>query len=229
MIQIIHGDDILSSRKFFLDKRQQATNVHTLDGVTVTLTDLMQAFSGSSLFGSNENFFIEDLLSKRKSSKEVDELIDFLQTQQDTFIVLWESKLISPKQLKTLEKASVQEFKIPVVVFSFLDNLRPNNTTQLIRLYHEILIHQDAQYVLTMLLRQVRILLALSDPSEQTISEVAKLAPWQKGKLHKQAQLFSLKHLRTLHEKLFALEYGQKTGTLSLPVSEAIDFFLTSI
>lgn len=229
MLTLIHGDDIASSRNYYIAERQKAAEKKIVDGNTITLTDLMQIFSGNGLFGDQETIFIEELVSKRKSSKDIDELTTFLSEQTDAPIFVWESKTLTPKQIGNFKKATVKEFKIPTVVFAFLDSLKPGNTIHMLKLYHEILAQEDAMYVLVMLMRQIRILLALSDPTQPTISEVSRMAPWQKGKLQKQAQWFSQSLLLQLHEKLFQLEYGQKTGNLPLPLTDAIDFLLTSL
>lgn len=229
MLTLIHGDDTAASRNYYLTERQKSTEKKIIDGTTTTLTDLMQILSGNGLFGDQETIFIEELFSKRKSTKDIEELTNFLSDQADAQIFVWESKTLTPKQIGSFKKAVVKEFKIPSVVFAFLDSIKPGNTKIMIKLYHDILAQEDAMYVLVMLMRQVRILLALNDPSEQTISEVSRMAPWQKNKMQKQAQWFGKEKLLQLHDRLFGLEYGQKTGNLPLPLTDAIDFLLTSL
>jgi len=78
-----------------------------------------------------------------------------------------------------------------------------------------------------MLQRQFRILLALSEPSENVpIDELIRLAPWQTGKLERQALSFDLETLKKIYRKLYEIETGQKTGTLPLSLSQSIDFLL---
>jgi hypothetical protein len=232
MLTLIHGDDTNASRNYYLSLREKASEKKIIDGNTITLTDLMQIFSGNGLFGDQETICIEELLSKRKPSRELDEIISFLQSSivnNQSSIFIWESKQLTPKQVGLFGKATVNEFKIPTVVFTFLDSIRPNNTRQMLQQYHQILEHEESMYVLVMLIRQIRILLALSQESNSTISEVSRMAPWQKSKLQKQADLFEVTQLMQLHSHLFDLEYGQKTGALSSSLSDAIDFFLASI
>ena len=229
MLTIIHGDDTSSSRNYYLSERQKAAEKKIVDGNTTTLTDLMQIFSGNGLFGDQETIFIEELVSKRKSTKDIEELVSFVTSQTDATVFVWESKLLTPKQVGLFGKAVIKEFKIPTVIFAFLDTLKPGNAQQMIKFYHDVLQQEDAMYILVMLLRQTRILLALSDPAENTISEVTRMSPWQKSKMQKQAKLFTQKKLLHMHEQLFQLEYGQKTGNLTSSLSDSIDFFLLSI
>lgn len=227
MITLFHGSDSAKSRNAYIDLKEGAKEAAVLDGKTVTITDLLQALSSGGLFGDSQTIFIENLFSNRKPSKELDEIINGVQ-QAESDIVLWESKDLTPKQLGVFKKAKVQQFKIPTIVFTFVDSLLPGNGKKLIMLFHELLGQEGPLYALVMLQRQVRILLSLKD-NKAAISEVSRLAPWQLGKLKKQAAAFSQDQLIALHTKLYELELGQKTGTLSYPLDQAIDFLLPSI
>lgn len=228
MVTLIYGEDTAASRNYYLTERNKHTEKVILDGATLTLTDLLQAMSGSGLFGDQQAVFIDELLSKRKASKELDEITASIATA-DAPVFLWESKDLTAKQVASIKGATIKQFKVPQTVFAFLDALAPRNQKKLTQLFHELQKDEDANYVLFMLLRQVRLLLALSSENAATISEVKRLAPWQQGKLQKQAKLFSQEQLITLHEKLYQLELGQKTGGLSMPLDKAIDFLLLSL
>jgi len=233
MITLVHGEDTTASRNFYFDVKKKSVDALTLDGATITLTDLQQALSGSDLFGETKQIFIENLLTKKKGSKELDSLTSLISQTSQT-ITLWESKELTPKQVGLFGKATVRLFKIPSTIFAFLDGIRPNNGKQLIELFHKTLEDKDPEFVLFMLQRQTRTLLALSSisdkPTDQsTISEVSRLAPWQKGKVEKQAQLFTSQQLLDVHDKLFQLELDMKTGGLTLPLAESMDLLLLSI
>lgn len=231
MITLIHGDDIAKSREYFLTERQKHPEKVILDGTTLTLTEFLQTASNTGLFGDQQAIFIEDLLSKRKPSKELDSLISQISLTPLTPLFLYESKELSAKQLSPFKKGTIKQFKIPTTVFAFLDSLAPKNGKKSILLFCELLKTEDSNFALFMLQRQTRILLSLTSPNSQTaqISEVKRLAPWQQGKLQKQAKQFAQEDLILLHEKLYQLEQGQKTGTLSQPLNEAIDFLLLSM
>lgn len=233
MITIYHGDDTAESRNAYFTAKQKTTNATTLNGATVTLEDLQQALSGEDLFGDKKPIFIEDLLSKRKG-KDLDGLISLFQSSivnDQSSIFLWESKTLTPKQAGLFKGATIREFKIPSTIFAFLDLLRPGNGKMLVEQFHKTLEDKEAEFVLFMLTRQIRMLLALSAESHdgQTISEVARLAPWQRGKLDKQAKSFTKERLIDLHSKLYELEFGMKTGGLVLPMKESIDMLLLTI
>lgn len=229
MLRILHGNDIQESRDFYFSLRQKSTNTLIFDGATVSLTDLQQALSGSDLFGESQDIFIEDLLSKRKSSKELDSLISLIsQTSQN--IVLWEGKELAKKLIQLFPKSTVKQFDFPKVIFSFLDSLLPDNGKILVQKFHEVLKSKDSEFVLFMLERQCRILLALrSGEGDNSISEITSLAPWQKSKLEKQAKQFTEDALIRLHTKLYEIDLGHKTGQLSQSLDDTLDLFLLSI
>jgi DNA polymerase III delta subunit len=229
MITIIHGDDIAQSRNYFLELRQKQKDGISFDGGKITITDLVQNIEGSGLFNDTKTIFIEDFLTKTKrTDKNAKEIIGFISKNSDTStFVLWESKEVSKRELFTFKNAIAKIFKLPKNIFLFLDNLRPNNSGNLLNLFHQAIDSGiKEELILFMLQRQFRILLALSEPGESPIEEAVRLAPWQIGKLERQMQSFDISKLKHIYKKLFEIETGQKTGGLSLSLTQTIDFLL---
>lgn len=230
MITIIHGEDNAASRKFFHTFVEKEENAKLFDGTKITITDVVQIIDGSGLFGDTVTLYIEDFLSKRKTSKDVDEIISYLLAhEKETNIFFWESKDLTKKTLSLFPKATVKQFSLPKTLFAFLNALTPGNGSQLIKLFHQTVETSEPELVFFMLLRQFRLLLALSDTNLENIEEAARLAPWQRGNLEKQARSFSDEKLKELYHKLYQIDLGQKTGTLGMTLTQAIDFFLTDI
>ena len=228
MITIIHGDDIKSSRNYFSSLKQKAGPSLTLEGATLDITTLTQSLSGDGLFEENNTVFIEQLLSKRKKSKELDSLLAAI-TTSDKDIIMWENKELDRKSLTAFPKAVVKAFKLPQAMFAFLDNLRPNNGSQLIKLYHQVLETVEPEILFAMMVRQLRLLLAVGSKVDDPIEEIKRLAPWQEQKLKKQRSLFTDDQLIDLYNQLFELDYRQKTGRLSMPATSAIDILLLKL
>lgn len=230
MITIIHGDDISKSREHFQELKQKYKNGIYFDGGKITITDLVQNIEGSGLFGDTKTIFIEDLLTKqKKTEKNAKEILNFIanNSKESTF-VLWESKEILKGTLSIFKGATIIFFKLPKNIFSFLDNLRPNNSKTLLNLFHQALDSGiKEELILFMLQRQFRILLGLSGSSDNDpIEELSRLAPWQLGKLERQAKSFDLTGLKKIYKKLYEIELGQKTGGLNLSLTQTIDFLL---
>lgn len=236
MITIIHGDDIASSRSYFLELRQKQKNFVSFDGGKMTITDIVQNIEGSGLFEDTKTIFIEDFLTiLKKTNSESKTILDYIIKNAKSFnFILWESKEISKRDLSLFEKAIVKYFKLPKNIFLFLDNLKPLNSKNLLSLFHQALDSGiKEELILFMIQRQIRLLLALSGDSSPmaqndigTIDEVSRLAPWQTEKLENQATLFSELQLKQIYKKLYEIEIAQKTGTLSLSLVQAIDFLL---
>jgi len=230
MITIIHGDDSTKSRNYFTEQKSQHQNVITLQGANVTITEITQIFEGNELFTTEKNIFIEEFFSKRKTSKETAQILTIINNNQEiSAVYFWESKNLTPAQIKQTAHAAVKQFKLPKTIFSLLDGLTPRNGSRAIRLFHDSLQDEDVQFCFSMVIRQFRLLLALSKPADTTIEEIKRMAFWQKTKLQKQAKLFSIDRLKEMYKKLFTIEYGVKTGKLSLSLEQAIDFFLIGL
>lgn len=239
MITFIHGDDTVSSRKFFVNLRQQKKDSNYFSGDSLKLTDLVQVIEGNALFTTNKTLFIEDFFPKKKAGKEFEELVNYLNKHSDsTELYLWESKTLTKKQTSLFSKPVEKLFKLPQAVFSLLDSLKPDDGERLVILFHQALKNAEAEFIYYMLIRQFRLLLALAsdlrgreavDLVGRSIDEVLRLAPWQKQKLQRQAHLFPLEKLTATYNKLYAIDLGQKTGSLHLSLTQSIDFFLLDL
>jgi hypothetical protein len=229
MITIIYGTNIAASRKYFADFKQNTPDALTFEGQKITMSDLTQAFESQGLFGGESQVFIEELLSKRKTSKELEQITSYLekQSEQNT-IVLWESKELTPKQISLFGKPTVKKFDIPKEVFAFLDNLLPGNAKQTITLFHNVLNAEEPEFVFFMIVRQFRMMLAILSEGEQQIDEIKRLT-WQKSKLIKQASAFGKNKLLAHYSQLFIIESGIKTGQLPGNLEQSIDMFLLSL
>jgi hypothetical protein len=230
MITILHGTDTAQSRKFFLELKNKADDPTIIDGQKVTLTDLTQYFEGGNLFAESKSFFIDQLLSKRKKSKELDGILEYLnKASQNNEILLWEDKELTPAALKSIKNPVIRVFKLPQTLFQFLDNIKPGNSKILINLFHETIETADTEMVFYMLVKQFRLLLALSDPGNDDIDEVKRIAPWQKTKLQRQTQYFKNEKLIDLYNSLLEIEIGLKTGSLPANITQTIDLWLLGL
>jgi DNA polymerase III delta subunit len=232
MITIIHGDNITESRKHFLELKQKQKDAISFDYKNVTLTDLIQNIEGSGLFSDSKTIFIEEFLTKlKRKDKAAKEILDFIvKSSKENNIILWESKEILKKDLYSLKNADIKIFKLPKNIFLFLDNLSPSNSRNMLKLFHNALESGiKEEIILFMLQRQIRLLLSLLDSGEKSIDEIERLAPWQTGKLQSQSRLFTVSDLKKIYKRLYEIELRQKTGALSLSLSQSIDFLLLDI
>lgn len=227
MITILHGENIVASRNRLLELRQKAEGkeIVTLPA-NVDITMFKQAAESTSLFGDDRLIIIEQLLTKigRKTS---DEALRYLTSSTfDASCILWETKTIPPSILSLFPpKTVVEQFKFNKTLFQFLDNLKPQNTRSILTLYHACLDEEEPELIFAMIIRQVRLLLGILTQAEN-LEELKRLAPWQRGKLVKQASLFSTEQLITFHNQLHKLDYQVKTGQTGFSLADNLDFLL---
>lgn len=228
MLTIVHGDDTAASRTFFLQAKKRAINPITLEGDSLTVTDLHQILRGGSLFTEEKYIFIESLLTKKKKSAELTAILTELDNASDASVYLWEGKEIDKRTINTMKNATSQLFTLPKSLFQFLDSIKPGSKTTL-SLFHKTLESVEAELIFFMIIRQMRFLLAVSDRSIETIDEVKKIQPWQRTKLERQARSFKTEHLKRQYRKLFTIDLAQKTGNLPMNLVSAIDIWLLEL
>lgn len=245
MIIILHGEDIKSSREYFFGKKQTLPQARTFSGESLSLTDLTQILEGGELFSEEKQILIENFFGKK--SKETEILSDFLtHHEKDATIIIWENKELTKKDLTLFPKADVRLFKFPQTLFAFLEGIVPNSSRNII-LFHNALKQTACELLFFMLIRQFRLLLAVSsshpehsegsidsslaerDQNDRNIDEAARMAPWQKTKLTRQSRQFAVKQLKDAYSKLYTIELQQKTGQLPMSLEKTIDIFLLSL
>src|SRR3989344_4394737 len=201
MIAIIHGDSTDESREYFLKIKTTFQNLLCLEGQNSTEEDLINFFSGGNLFFEEKNLAIENLLSKNKLGKNLDGLIAILnEHERKSNIIIWEEKEVRQKNLNLFPKAQIQIFKIPKLIFNFLDNIKPGNGKNLIVIFNKLLDSTPVEIILYMMVRHLRLLITTASTDKlNTIDEFNKIAPWQEGKLERQAAFFDPNELINLY------------------------------
>src|SRR3989344_4566601 len=192
MVTLVHGTDEVSSRNYFLENKNKDSL--TFDAENLNTIELTQALQGSGLFGPSNKIFIENLFS-RKGLKNLETIAEILNKSKDADIFIWADKEIGTKNLSVFPKFQNQNFKVPQNIWAFVDGIRPGNPGN-VSLFHNTLETTNAEIVFAMIIRQFRLMLGLSGDSnlpagkaEENAEEVKKLAPWQKGKLTRQASM----------------------------------------
>lgn len=232
MITLLHGDDILRSRKNLdeLKSRKDKREIINLDGRKVTLEDLKQAFETKSLFGQDKLVVLENFLSRRKKGRDKEAVIEYLNKEKllvDLF--LWEEEEVSQQTLRIFPEAEVKIFKLDPLLFRFLDSLKPGNSKTSIELFRQALSQEETNLIFYMLIRQFRLFLLFGTKEKVDLDEVKRLAEWQKAKISKQAQLFNLKKLLSIYHEILEIDYGEKGGFSAYPLRQTLELFLSKL
>lgn len=214
MITLIHGDDTQSSRTEFIVLKKRGGEVRSLDGRTLDEAALTQALTSESLFGGNVTVCIENLFGKLGRKTKLIESLTAIIKKSDVDVVLWEDKELGSLVLKNLGNVNVRLFKLPTVLFQFLDSLT-------LPLYQKL---DKPELVHAMLVRRVRQLIQIRDGAIPT-----GLQSWQAAKLTRQAKLFTMNRLLSMYQKLLAIEYSVKSGTSPFTLRQATEQFLLNL
>jgi DNA polymerase III delta subunit len=229
MIILIHGDHIEASRAELnrLKEEYKDKEIRVLDGRTVTETNLVQSLESSSLFGGDTCIIVDRLFSGMgKQLKRIEALAKvFVASGESSTIVLWEDKEVGTTVIKNLgDKVSVKVFKLPVLIFQFLDSLRPDNAKMLLSLYTDLTASEAPELVFSMMAKRVRQLIQLSDGGQPV-----GVAPWQLVRLTTQAKSFTMEKLLESYNKMHDIEVHIKTGMSPFPLKAATEQLLITL
>jgi DNA polymerase III delta subunit len=213
---VLHGDNTVLSRNELnlLIKNNSAKELLRLNGKKIDLNQLIEACEAGSLFGQERLVVIEELHS-HPSKKTLSDLINYLSAlgTEQLALVMWESKPLTPVQLKKLACFTPKLYKATSLTFNFVDSLDISQ--------FKFACEKDTpEFVFYMLARQIRLLLQL--PS-------LKLPPWQLGKLKSQSARFTPNQLITLHDQLTDLDWRLKSGQTALNLQGETELILLNI
>jgi hypothetical protein len=229
MITILHGDHIDASRLELQKMKQEKAGleIRQLNGKSLDPALLTQAISSSSLFDIHTLVVIEQLMSTaNKKNKAFDQYANIISTASQTCdIVLWEDKEITSTILKSFgTQTNVRLFKLPVLIFQFLDALRPNNAPFLLETFEKLISLEPAELIFSMMVSRVRQLIQISDGVTPLT-----LKDWQRTRLTTQTNSFSMKKLVDNYSRLLDIEYSIKSGNSPFSLAEHIEQFIIQL
>lgn len=228
MITILHGDNIVASRNRRLIAIEAACTaekeVFVVDGKEANLTDLIQSFEAQSLFAKDRLVVVDNLISSLKSKDRKESIMGYLlKGAFSADAVLWEGSSVGRSLLKLSKQkhVRVEQFKTPQVIFKLVESFFPGNKRQVFSYFEQAAEKEPVEFVFAMLVRQIRLLLGIFYSAP--ISELQKMASWQKSRLHSQVRHFSHDTLHTLYKELLTIDYQIKTGRSALPLTNRIE------
>lgn len=223
MITILHGDHVEASRAYLRQYKEENAGVELrqFSGKSLDENMLTQAASSSSLFGQNVRVIIEQFItSANKKSKSFDHMVSTLISVSGSCdIILWEDKAVSASVIKAFgSHASARLFALPVLMFQFLDGLKPGNSGELLELYASLRATEPAELIWSMMVSRIRQLIQLADGVTPTT-----LKDWQRTRLTTQANSFSMEKLTDIYRKVSDMEFAVKSGNAPFSLSEYIE------
>lgn len=203
---ILHGDDErkLYARlaKFIETAKSRSWEVAYLDD---PIHSIQEQLSSPSLFGAERFFIIRD--TSRLGKKELEWISKNVSDLSGNLIIYHEGYL-SQTILKALPKESkIEEFKLPVILWNFLDNIYPGNSAKIIKQFHQLIEKEAPEFIFTLIAKLFRDLFWV-----KTDAVTLPYQSWRVGKLKAQSSKFTGDQLKTLIEKLAEIDVKVKTS-----------------
>ena len=164
-IIVLHGEDSNKSyerlKKFIETAKSRSWEVAYIDEPT---SNFQESLSASSLFGNERFFILRDI--KKLGKKEFEWLNKKYAELSGNLIIYYEGNL-NATFLKNLPKDSkIEEFKLPKLIWGFLDSIKPGNSAQVVKMFHKIIETEPPEFIFAMIVWKLKKLY------------VAKPAPW---------------------------------------------------
>lgn len=224
---LLHGENHPESRKRLTElvnvAQSQAWEIIRVDGQKGEKLDLNVLSRSQSMLGMGQFVVVENYFThNKKGLQEVKELFKGL---TNVSFVFWEQKTIAPQTVKALEKyLKVTEYKIPKVLFNFLNSFTPGNAKNALMILQKAKSENSPDMLLVMLSRQIRLLYCLS-----TDPEGLRMADWQKRNLQTQLKGFTAERLLTLHHEILVLDRKNKKSQLPEDLASSLDLLVASL
>ncbi len=217
-IIILHGEDtakLYERLKKFIDvARSRSWEVSYIDELKDNFEEILSA---TSLFGSERFFILKDF---KKLSKKSYAWLNKKYTELSGTLIVYSEGTLNATTLKSFPADSkIEEFKLPVLLWNFLDGLVPGNCTREVSMLHKILEKQPAEFIFTLISRHFRDLYWVkSDASSSGFPF------WKINKLKSQAAKYTEDELKNLLNILAEVDIKVKTSKADL--TNELDLFI---
>jgi DNA polymerase III delta subunit len=209
-IIILHGDDSEKSyarlKKFIDVARERSWEVLYIDESGQNFEEIL---STTSLFGSEQFFILKDV---KKLGKKDFVWLNKKYLELPGNLIVYNEGGLNATVLKSFPVGSkVEEFKLPVLLWNFLDSLVPGKSDYLVKTLHKILEKEPAEFVFSLIARHFKDLYWVKSDAAST-----GFPFWKMNKLKSQASKFELQELQSLITKLSEIDVEVKTSKANL-------------
>lgn len=154
-IIVLHGDDekkvYARLSKFIETARKRSWEVTFLDDSNLSI---QESLSGTSLFEAERFFILRDI--KKLGKKEIEWLNKKVNDLSGNLIIYHEGT-IGALILKSLPKeTTVEEFKLPKLIWGFLDLIKPGNSIQIVKTFHKIIETEAPEFIFAMIVWKLK-------------------------------------------------------------------------
>ncbi|MGB6839163.1 MAG: hypothetical protein WBD86_02650 [Microgenomates group bacterium] len=218
---LLHGNHTLDSykrlQKFITVAKKRGWQIARItDNNKLTLPEKL---TGKSLFGGEELFVIESL--RKLKNRELVWLKKNAKRLKGNLIICYKGT-IPNSLLKLLPRPNkIEEFKLPKLIFKFLESFYPGNAKNCLKLLHEVVKTEPPEFVFSLLGKQLR------DTCWAIVDKDSLPYPdWRTSKLIKQAKRFPESKLKKIIGGLAKADIKAKTSKAN--IIDSLDFIIAS-
>jgi DNA polymerase III delta subunit len=217
-IIIIHGDYTTKSyerlQKFVKEAKRRNWSIKKINNKTI---DISEELSSQELFDKKRFLVIDDFDLLRKKD------INFINKRKadlDLTLIIFKSKILSKTKINKIKEVDkVEEFKLPVLIWRFLESIYPGNSRKCIELFHKIIIKDPPEFIFAMIARHFR------DLYWSNLEGSEKEFPsWRHKKLISQAEKFGVDDIKKIINALADIDIKVKTSKAN--TKDELDFLL---
>jgi len=217
-IIIIHGDNIFESYQ----RLQELISVAKkrkweIKRVSPDSQSLPEEIVGRGLFEEERLIVFEDIGKIKKSDS------DWLKKNKGRVsanLIIYHQAFIPKTVLSSLDSDKIEEFKLPRLIWIFLDTLSPGNTQASLSLLHKIVKREPVELVFALLARHLRDLFWVKEEGQ------LPFPAWRASKLKRQASKFSIDLLKNLINDMAEADIRVKTSKEKL--LDSLDFIIAT-
>jgi len=224
MLTIICGENTIEAYNFFLEKKKEFIDkkYEVLEIDSSAIEELIRWQSKNlSLFASKKVFFTRDLNKKiNKKNEKFLKIINQLVADKKIEIFDFE-EAVEKRALKIQKNILIEEFKLPVSIFNFLDSVYPDNLRTVMKNLYLLSKSTAMELIFFMLNKRIRQLLMI-----KLNQKIKNLQLWQLKKLSYQAKFWPKERLIQFYQTLFQLEIKIKTSSNPFDLKKSLELLL---
>lgn len=205
-IILLHGEDTVKSyerlKKFVDTAKNRSWEVVNMDQ---SPTNFEETLSSTSLFGSERFFILRDI---KKIGKKESTWLNNKYKSIEGNLVIYHEGVAGATVIKNLPSSVVvEEFALPKLIWTFLDSIRPGNSTKCLQDFHKIIKRDAPEFVFTLISRLFKDLYWVRvDPSSMIYPQ------WRIDKLKRQSTGLTSDQLLDIINSLAEIDVSVKTG-----------------
>lgn len=214
----LHGENIIDSRNRLVQFIKVAQN-RSWDTVKVTekSQNIKEIMTSDSLFGNKKLVVIYDINLIDKKT------IDWLNKHSEFInytVVIYHKSTIGKRYLNKFHKVTKnEEFKLPKLIWSFLDSFYPGNSKNVLILLAKVLEKEPVEFVFSLLSKHIRDIYWVKS-NEDSLNYPS----WRKGKLKSQGRKFADGKIENIISEMAKIDIKSKTTNSNL--KDLLDFIL---